>query len=806
MWKKQWAIIAMLLTVCLFLPTVHAAAAPELKVKVSAGFDGKAKYGKGAPILIEVENNGTSTFNGDMVIDTQQTYESGVGEVFPLSIEAGETKTVSFVVSKMFDFNMYGLNTKSIYFYEGGWKKGKEIQHKGSQQITVAMYHEDTKIITTFTDNVDRLSAVKGIRLNNTSSTQVIDSTKVASIKLPGEAAGWGPADIIIIDEYPVADLSPSEQESLVNWVRGGGIIVFGGSDHVDAEAGTFAEFLPLKVAENKTISPQVFNDWTKRKGFTEDIQIAKATLNKGATVIHASGSDILAASNQLGKGMVVQTAFSVGDEPFSKVSDATIVWNQILNNVQQSLMVGGSMNYYDQPMDSLRWTIGNANELFPSFKVSAPFIFGIIILYIIIIIPVLYFVLKRKDKREHAWWIIPAISIVVSVFIFAYGAHDRIGKAQIQQTSVFDVNQDGTMTGYFVESILTHKGGDFVFTAPRETILSTFTPYSSGFFGPSQMGTSAHKRAILEKDASSLNLYVRDVGYWDVATVFGQTTLNEVGTFAIDLTVKDKQLTGEITNNFPFPLRDVAIWSGTKQITVGDLGPGETVKVNETLKTSTLIRKQSSNSMYMGYQPAATTDDLMKMRKDSVLSFSGDFMNNQPKPVVIGYTDTKIIPVELEGTKASTDAFTMVSQAFTPNIEFSGAFSVDAEMMTMELLSEVNNMPAHSSGYAGNMYYFDEDVYIQSWHLPKDLLEKAFTWKSMDISKIKKNLYDVSILNIQTNEYEPLESETSLTIDTLDRYLTTDGVVKLKLDFINKQHGNEAQPPIIKLHGEVKK
>lgn len=805
MWKKQWGVLVLLIAVCLFLPTVHASAEPELKVKVTAGFDGKAKYGKGAPITIEIENSGTSAFRGDMVVDTQQTYESGVGEVFPLEIEAGETKTVSFIISKMFDFNMYGMNTKSIYFYQGGWKKGKELNHKGSKQITVAMYHDDTKILTTFTDNIDRLSATKSIRLTNSPNVQTIDSSKISSVKLPDEAAGWGATDIIIIDEYPIADLSAIEQDALVNWVRDGGIIVFGGSDNVSVEAGSFSEFLPLTLNETIAISPDVFNEWTAGNGFDKEVTIAKSALTTDANSIYSSDGNILAASKQLGKGMVVQTTFSLGDEPFSKMSGATAVWNKLLDTVNQTMMSGGNMYYYDQPMDSLRWTIGNTNELFPSFKVSAPFIFGVIIFYIIIIIPVLYFVLKRKDKREHAWWIIPAIAVTVSVFIFAYGAQDRIGKAQIQQTSVFDVDQDGSMTGYFVESILTNKAGDFLFSTPRETTLSTFTPYSSGFFGPSQMGTSAHKRAILERDATSSNLHLRDIGYWDVATVYGQTTLDEVGTYAIDLTVKDKQLTGSITNNFPFQVKDVAIWSGTKRIPVGDLGPGETLKVNETLKTSTLIRKQSSISMYYGQTPA-NTDDLTKMRKDSLISFSGDYMNNQSKPVIIGYTDTNIVPIELKGTKADTDSLTMISQAFTPKVEFSGSFTIDAEMMTMDLTSEVNKMQAHPNGYQNNMYYFEEDVYIQTWSVPSDLLDKISKWKSMDISKIQKQLYDLSILNSKTGEYEQLESERKLTIDSLEPYMTNEGKVIFKLEFINKQYGNEAQPPEIKLHGEVKK
>ena len=805
MWKKPLGILIALFAVCLFLPNVHVSAASELNVKVTAGFDGKAKYGKGAPITVEIENKGTSTFSGDMVIDTQQSYDSGVGEVFPLDLGAGETKTVTFIVPKMFDYNMYGMNSKSIYFYEGGWKNGKEISHKGSQQISVAMYHEDTKIMTAFTDNIDRVSLVKGARLSNYGSLQLIDASKITSVKVPDEAAGWGPTDIIIVDEYPIADLSVDAQEALHNWVRAGGMLIVGGSDHVLAETGVFSDSLPLVLGERTTVSGDVFNQWISGETFDKEVTIAKATINDGGHIIYTSGTDILAASKQLGKGFVIQTSFSLGDEPFSKMSGASKVWSKLIDAGDQLLLSSGITPYSDEPMDALSWTIGSSNELFPSFKVSAPFIFGIIIFYILLIIPVLYFVLKKKDKREHAWWIIPALALTVSIFIFAYGAKDRIGKAQLQQTSVFDVDQDGTLSGYFVESVLTNKAGDFVFTVPKGVNLTTHTPYSSGLFGPSQMGSNAHAKAIIERDAAGSNLHLRDVGYWNVATVYGQATLDSVGTYKVDLTVKDKNLTGEITNNFPFQLKDVSIWSGTKQIVLGDLGPGETIKVDETLKTSTLLRKQPTNSSYMGQGPSST-DDLLKMRKESLINFSGNNMNNHPKPTIIGYTDSQVAPIDMKGAKASIDSLTMISQAFSPIVEFTGDMTISPEMMTMNLISEKNNLQAHPSGYQADIYYFDEDVYVQTWTVPEEFLKQVSKWKSIDISKIQKTMYDLSILNHSTGVFEPLESERKLTIDEATPYVTDDGTISLRLVFNDNQYGNEAHPPEINIHGEVKK
>ena len=57
-------------------------------------------------------------------------------------------------------------NTKTIFLYEGGWRKGKEMAHKGAQEITATLYSDDTKIMALLTDNIDRLGAVNNVRLS----------------------------------------------------------------------------------------------------------------------------------------------------------------------------------------------------------------------------------------------------------------------------------------------------------------------------------------------------------------------------------------------------------------------------------------------------------------------------------------------------------------------------------------------------------------------------------------------------------------------------------------------------------------
>ncbi|WP_342509109.1 hypothetical protein [Sporosarcina sp. FSL K6-2383] len=806
MWKKFIVFVLLLMASLVVIPTTTAFAAPELKASVKVGLDGKAKYGKGTPVTVTIENTGTA-FSGDMVIDMDYTYSMGSGQAFPLEIGAGETKTVSFVNEKMNDNGNYGLQSrKSIFFYEGGWQKGKEIEHKGSRNIPAALQSADNKFAVQFTDNVDRLTALKKVRYGNSSTLVLVDAAKIEEkTKFPEEAIGWEAANFVIIDEYPLADLSAKQQQALLGWVRTGGILVMGGSDNSQAEAGVFAEYLPLKLHGQKEIDASHLVDWVVSGGFEGTFTSYEAELTADAKPLFEVEGDVLVAYKKLGDGVILQTSFSVGDAPLVEMEGMTGFWNTLLATGERIAPTNSpSSNYYsDGPMDAIAYSVGSVNELFPSFRVSAPIILGIIILYMILIIPVLYFILKKKDKREYTWWIIPAFAVVTSIAIFAYGAKDRIARAQIQHTAMLNVASDGSLTGYYAESLLTNKSGNFTFTTQPETTLFAANRGDDIFGGSSSI--PVHKRTMLEKDATGSTVHLRNTGYWDVATIYGQTTVEKVGTFESQLKVVDKQLTGAVTNDFSFALTDVVIWSGVEQIALGDLGPGETVQVNETLKTSTLLPRRTIFNSYMIPQ-AGQTDDLMKMRKESMLTFSGEHMNKAGQPAIIGYTDTQIVPIELVNGKPTISSLTMIAQSIEADVLFTNAVTVEPEMMTMSVVSETTLIDADRAGGPTTDYFFNDSAYLQNWQIPEKLINMNLIWTSLEVSKVQKQLYEVSILNIQTGEYELQDASKFTLTDRLDDYITSDGTIVLRLVVKNTQQGSGGRAPELKLNGEVSK
>lgn len=799
MMKKVSAWLVILLMTVAIIPVATTFAAGEektadIKVSVSTGLDGKTKYGKGAPVTITVENSGPP-FSGDIVVDIKESYNLGSGHAIPFDIGTGETKAVTFTLPNTDDSYMYGsVTAKQIYLYEGGWKKGKAIAYKGAGQLTSSSFPPHSAFIATFTTNTDRLLALQNMNITGVETTQVIHTSNMDSAKLPSDVIGWEVVDFMVVDEYPLADLDESIQKALLDWVRAGGMLVIGGSDNAEAEVGIFSDYLPLTLKGKTETNPLVFNEWVEQEVFEQPISSYQTELKSDAVSVLSDNENTLIAYQKVGSGLVYQTAFSIGDEPLAKVSGMPRLWEKLFDGVR-SFQAG--YNSDQSMMEIISYSIGESNELFPSFKVSAPLIFGIIILYIILIIPVLYTILKRKDKREHTWWLIPAIALLTSLAVFGYGAKDRIGRAQVQQTAVLHMEDGGGMTGYFVESILSNKSGDFTFTAPAGTKMTS--SLGDNIFGPTM--NAMHKQSLVENDVASSTMHLRDIGYWNVATVYGETKIDPIGELAVALSVEDKKLIGSVTNDYPFAVADVAIWSGANLIPIGDIAPGETMQVEETLTSPTLFPRKFINRFSTSPRQM---NDLETVRKDAMLSLSGEVVGMPHKPVIIGYTDAQIIPVELQNVKPKMSALTMLVQPIDVDVRFSGEVTVEPEMFNMTIVSEQTNTEPEQMGYQSNDYYFDDPAYIQSLELPEDLLKLNMKWTSIELKNVQKELYEISLLNVKTGEYDLQESGNVNISEDVDRYVSPEGKVAIRIEFRHTRDGNHSNVPELRLSGEV--
>ncbi|MCK1996343.1 hypothetical protein MPH47_03675 [Psychrobacillus psychrodurans] len=797
--KKFVMVISAFMIYFILLPSIEALAAPELNVKVTTGFNGKAKYGEGLPISLTVENKGDA-FSGDIVLDLAESYNLGNAQSIPFEIGAGETKTIQVGASGLAEDYMYqGNNVQMIHFFEGGWEKGKSITFKGNKTFKTNFQDPATIYYLTLTESADRLKVLNQLKQPNQMNDEIIHVAQQSDFVLPEEAVAWEMADYIIIDEFVIADLTEQQQQALIDYVSYGGIMVVGASDNVAAELGSISGYLPLNLhTTTQSITAQQASALTANNLLSNDLKIYDASLTSGSTPSIQLDGTLLAATKQVGSGTIIQTTFSLGDAPLA----ADPVYSDLMSSILQSVQVKNTQSMYGyNTQDELVYNLGGTNSLFSSFKVSTPLMIGIVIVYMIIIVPLLYIILKRKDKREYAWGIIPLTAIIASLAIFGYGAKDRIARPQVQQSSFLQVNEDKSLHGYYAESILSNKGGDFTFEAPVSTTMVAQRGTNS-FTGQT---ANVHENAIMEKHATNSELTFRDVGYWSVSSLFGETQVQDVGNFEVDLRVDSSKILGTVQNNFPFGLKDVAIWSGSKLYKLGDLAVGEKLEVDKDLGTVMLmpISNPYVNTNYGAF--ANNQMDLLTQRKQALYSSSIMFKNSNSAPAITGFAEDNILPIELKDKKVELSALHLVIQPFTATTIFSGEFTLPANMFTVNVNTEEYGKYMEPVQNSNLEWYLDDGEYNVFWTVPETLPVDKVNWTQLQIANTDRNSHTIEIWNLKTESFEEItESRFTLT-ENIDTYINETGIIHYKLIKKSVQGDPYTRLPEVRVKGEVK-
>ncbi|UKJ46165.1 hypothetical protein [Lysinibacillus sp. ACHW1.5] len=795
--KTKWTALTLLvmLVMSFILPTTQASAAATLEVKATAGVSGKAKYQSVVPLQVTVKNNGAD-FSGDMAINSSNSYEAASALVVPIDIAAGEEKTFTFYLDGLADYSY--SDTDLFAFYEGNIEKGKKIAYKGTKRLQSNFLDPSSTFIYTLTDKSDRLSAL--LRLSTfvaQSNVEVFNINQLKDYTLPEDSQGLAMANVIVVDEVAIADLTPKQQEALLKWVQDGGTLLLGAADQINATAGIFKEYLPLSLSQETTaISAEALTKLSGGGIFTQPISVYAATSSEGSLPVLTENNAVLAAKKKVGSGEVIQTTFSLGDQPLASMDGYGALLAKVMNI--QSISQQGMMRQGQSPLDQISYELRNINELFPSFEVSVSYMLIVIILYILIIGPILYFILKKADKREHAWWIIPSISVVLSIVLFIVGAKDRIVQPQVQQSAFYKVNEDNSVNGYYVESILTNRSGDFVVNADQNTTAVALRNYNNftGTMGP------LHESSYIKENASGSTLTLRDLSYWSVQSFGGKTSAQNIGKMDIDITLKNEKLTGTVKNNFPFALKDVTLISGVKEVKLGDIEANGTLQVNKGLKT-TVLQKPSIFNNY-NYSYPSKKDEVDPMRIERMKTLALPLVEKDNQPILTAWTDQAVVGVELE-TSANMSPITMLVQPFKGKVELTGPFTMKRNNFSYSV------EPLSANGYYEkieeelNKWYLSEGLYEVTMTMPDQFMDAVESLNELTISNKDVSRMQLSIWNNETNIYEPLVDTKQVFTDKVSTYFNQDGELRIEIKYGPDPSGEQTKLPDIELKGVAK-
>ena len=197
-----------------------------------------------------------------------------------------------------------------------------------------------------------------------------------------------------------------------------------------------------------------------------------------------------------------------------------------------------------------------------------------ILLIYILLIGPINYFVLVRLDRREWAWFTMPALIVVFAVGAYGFGAALRGSSIVVNEVAIVrgaPGTTDGTAQVYL--GVFSPTRDVYQVSVAGGALLSA--PLSGDFFGTT--GT-ANTLDVLQGDPAR----VRDlgVGFSSLRAIRAETAV-KVPLIETDLRLEDGRLQGTVKNASQQRLERPAVVLGQTVVNLDDLAPGQTATVD---------------------------------------------------------------------------------------------------------------------------------------------------------------------------------------------------------------------------------
>ncbi len=396
--------------------------------------------------------------------------------------------------------------------------------------------------------------------------------------ELPDSWLGWDGVDAVVIADTGSAAASAPALQALTQWVRLGGTIVLPGGALAPAlVSGPLRDLLPMNVTGTRTLGDLgAVATWLGQQLPRQPVLAAQGAAHPAATVLCEAEGQPLVAVRRSGGGRAIMTAFDYSAEPVRHWDGQVVLWRLLLSGAGDSRMLPRMPGAENGPPgtgseSSLLYRLAGMEEtrLPPVWL-----ILGFLIAYIIVLVPVNHWVLKRRGRLELAWVTSPLIVAVFTLGAYGLGYNMRGGSIILRRVGVIEARAGGgpgLARGYF----------------------SLFSP-SRRTYEVSTMGTAAGARNLLDVShgsgrpatiVCSPDPRVSDISMrmW-TSRAFAVEFAADLGNGVQGVAHYDgKVLRARITNATGLPLRHCRLMIGQSVGPEHDLTPGQAADFDVT-------------------------------------------------------------------------------------------------------------------------------------------------------------------------------------------------------------------------------
>ncbi len=744
--KKMLMVCLMSIAGILFLGAEYQVKAyTHYEIDVELGYDNQAKYGRYIPVEIDIFSQ--EDFTG--TISVQRVASDGSTQVstYPVEIKGPDRQTVCVQMP------LLDKNKEFVFILKDS--TGDEVKRK--RQSVDVLNSDYTEL---FVGVVDEKGTAKRLfnkinlgEYSNTAFPYVL--TKAVSV-YPSQIQGdfeyaLDCIDIIVITEASMQLLTAENVECLLEWTAAGNILIMEYTDEINSNFAEIAsEAFNKRQAQDEVFRPGL---WMFGIGYE------KGQIGFFTSFIEESSFLSFAATNPELIGMLLCKNCSY----------------EVVNNIIDYDL------YYAKSDDSyaVQYMLNTAvGKETPNIKRYI----AVVALYIVLVGPVLFLLLRKKNRAK---FIFPLVLILACVFSYAInemGKNTRFTDMFLQYASVIDIGEDEVNETTYMCANVPYKDTYYMKVSNdyRVMQLTELRDYTDEEIVASESEECVELvyadediRLILENKVPFSRTYLEakrkhdDYEKWQLD---------------VDITYYDGVFMGSVTNVGNKDYKQLAVIMYGKMIMLGELKAGESIEVYDAEVVTLPYYSNDAANRIVGLdrlQEGTTAEEEALFEelngKAGIVEYviNKYFSAKDTTPMLIGFTDDREGAFQFDD-RYETFGFTMVYKEIDVNTSIGN--------MTFKPLSytDIKNLDSNSNYDAYSNTTYSSRIRLQyKLNNAKALVRVVF-----DLGEVPEedNYYGTFsgttyFYNYETLTYDEVDiSKEYFYVSELEQYLQEDG------------------------------
>lgn len=490
------------------------------------------------------------------------------------------------------------------------------------------------------------------------SSATNIAVTHIGTSAVPDSGVTLSSLNVVVIDDATTDQLSAAQRQALSDYVsEGGTLIVVGGPNARTTTGGLDPALLPARVTGSTVSSLATLSTTLDVPSLTGSVPVSTLQPTDGQVLLTAPETPLLISASR-GRGHVVVAAMDIGNDPLASWEGTPTLLRQIL------LATGWNGASVGSGIDTRSQLLEPAVASLPGVVLpSEGFLEIVLIVYIVVVGPANYLVLRWRRRRDLAWITVPVISIVGAAM--AYGTGLGVGTHGMVANTVRIAQLQAGQSRAFTES----------YTAVYVPHGGTHVATTDGGYVTGMQGLPGTETGVTVEGAGSTNVSVVNA---TPASVHGFSTAGFAslnGRIDASLSASGATLDGSVTNHLGVGLRDVTIIDGNGGIqSVGTLADGQTIPVTGVISGAATPNPATDPSA--AAPDASSVDDPAtreRLARTAIITALTQMRLGGAYPVLVGIADHSIGSVPLTGPDLVETGLDTVVMPLTATSQTSG-------------------------------------------------------------------------------------------------------------------------------------